>query len=76
MASGGALFSNYQVEVAEFFRDGEDCIMYYSLEDAFEKAVFYLEHEETVKKIAQNGHDIVLKEFTFESRLKNMLDML
>ena len=76
MAAGGALFSNYQAELAETFRDGKDCIMYSGLEDAYDKAVYYLEHEKEIEKIARSGHDIVAKDFGFERRLESMLGMV
>ena len=76
MASGGVLFSNYQVELAEMFGDGEDCIMYSSLEEAVDKASYYLNNEEELCKIAQNGHDIVKKNFRYEDRIRTLLSFL
>ena len=76
MAAGGALFSNYQIELAENFKDGDDCIMYSSVEEACDKASFYVKSEEELKRIAKNGHNIVRTKFLYEDRLKSMLGFL
>lgn len=76
MASGGVLFSNYQVELAESFRDGDECILYYSLEEVFDKANYYLNNEKELKRIAQNGLKIVKEQFTFKERISSMLQMI
>lgn len=73
LASGGFLLSNYQPELAEYFTDGEDCVMYYSPEDALEKSAYYLEHEEERLAIARNGYEKVKALFRYEDRLKEML---
>lgn len=69
MGAGGVLLSNYQPELAEYFEDGTDLILYESMEDAIAKADFYLKHEELRKQIAQNGHDKVKKEFSYPKRI-------
>lgn len=73
MASGGFLLSNYQPELAEFFVDGEDCVMYYSLEDALAKCEYYLTHEEERLAIAYRGREKVKALFGYEDRLKEIL---
>lgn len=73
LASGGFLLSNYQAELAEFFTDGEDLVMYYSLEEALAKCEYYLEHEEERLAIARNGHEKVKALFGYENRLKKIL---
>lgn len=75
MASGGFLLSNYQPELAEIFVDGEDCVMYYSLEDALAKCEYYLTHKEERLAIARNGREKVKALFGYEDRLKAMLTM-
>lgn len=73
LASGGFLLSNYQPELAEYFIDGEDCVMYYSLEDALAKCEYYLIHEEERLAIARNGREKVKALFGYENRLKEIL---
>lgn len=76
MASGGVLFSNYQPELAESFEDNVDVIMYGSLEEAFDKAAYYLEHDKEREKIAINGLEKTKKDFCYSDRLSRMLAML
>lgn len=73
LASGGFLLSNYQPELAEYFVDGEDLVMYYSLEDALAKCEYYLEHEEERLAIARNGREKVKALFGYEDKLKEIL---
>lgn len=73
MGCGGFVLSNYQQELTEYFVPGEDCAVYESTEDLFEKARFYLSHEEERLRVAHNGFEKVKREFTFESCLSKML---
>ena len=74
LGAGGFVLSNYQPEVAEYFVDGEEVVMYESIEDAFEKADFYLKNDEIRNKIAQNAHRKVSEEFTYNKRLEQILN--
>lgn len=69
MGSGGFLLSNFQPEIAENFVDGEDVVMYESVEDAIEKAIFYLQHDDIRSQIAINGHNKVKENFSYEKML-------
>ena len=73
MGSGGFLLTNYQPELAEYFVDGEDLVVYTSLEEAVEKCIYYLEHEEERRQIAQNGYRKVCEQFGYEDRLRTIL---
>ncbi len=75
MGSGGFLLTNYQPELAEYFVDGEDLVMYTSLEDAITKCEYYLEHEKERKQIAENGYLKVTKLFCYEDRLSTMFEV-
>lgn len=72
MGSGGFLLTNYQPEFAEHFVDGEELVMYTSLEDAVAKCAYYLEHEEERQEIARKGYEKVRSQFGYESRLLAM----
>ncbi len=72
IASGGTLFSNYQLELADYFTDGEDVIMYESIEDAVDKADFYLKHEELRTEITQKGIAKVNEFFTYPDKIRQM----
>lgn len=61
LSCGGFCLTNYQPEIAEYFVDGEDLVMYSGIEDLVEKAAYYLKHDEERQQIAKNGY-LKLKE--------------
>lgn len=73
LGCGGFLLTNYQPEIAEYFVDGEEVVMYTSLQDAVEKCAYYLEHEEERVRIAENGFKKVQELFRYEEKLREML---
>lgn len=75
LGSGGFLLSNYQPELAEFFENEKELVLYESLEDAVEKAGFYLEHNELREKIAENGLKKVTEFFTYERKLSEIFQI-
>lgn len=72
MACGGFCLTNYQPEIEEWFREGEEIVQYGSMEELMDKAGYYLEHEEERKKIAENGFEKVNKVFRLENRWELM----
>lgn len=74
MAAGGFLLSNYQPELAELFVDGEDMVMYTSMDDLKEKAGYYLEHDAEREQIALNGWRKIHKEYDMENVLHKIID--
>lgn len=75
MGSRGALLSNYQPELAEQFEDGKDVILYDSLDDAMDKAEFYLRKEDLRERIALNGYQKVKEHFSYEKQLGKMFEI-
>lgn len=75
MGAGGVLFSNFQEELAEYFVDGEDVIMYESLEDAISKADYYLNNKDLLKTIAANGNRKAIEYFSYDERVKTLLSI-
>lgn len=75
MGARGALLSNFQPELAEYFENEKDLIMYDSMEDAFAKADFYLKHEDLRKEIAQNGYRRVCQDFSYPDRIRQMFEV-
>ena len=73
MGAGGLLLSNYQPELAEHFVADEEIVMYDSVEDMYEKVRFLLNNEDVIRKIAVNGYNRVKSDFTYESRIREML---
>ncbi len=75
LGAGGFLLSNYQPEIAENFVDGEDVVMYESIEDALEKAVYYLGHDDIRRQIAQSGHNKAKELFSYEKQLGKIFEI-
>lgn len=75
LGAGGFVLSNYQPELAEYFNDGQDIVMYESIEDAYAKAKFYLEHDDIRKEIAINGHDKVKQLFSYKKQLGEIFEI-
>ena len=73
LGCGGFLISGLQPELFELFNVGEDLVVYSDIEDLYEKAAYYLSHEDERLQIAHNGYDRVKKDFTFDQRLEQML---
>lgn len=76
LGCGGFCLTNYQPEIAEYFVDGEELVMYSSLDDLFKKVEYYLQHEEERKGIAQKGYLKVKKEFSLKERVANMINSI
>lgn len=74
MGARGVLLSNFQPELTEYFENEKDLILYESMEDAFEKADFYLKHEELRSKIAQNGYRRICQDFSYPDRIRQMFE--
>lgn len=72
MACGGFLLSNYQPELAEYFEDGKELVLYHDLDDCLSKIAYYLEHEEERIQIAKAGQEKVREYFSYERKLKEI----
>ncbi len=73
MGCGGFLLSNYQEELAEYFEEGKEVVMFYDLEDCIEKINYYLENEDERKKIADAGYKAVCERFDLGHQLALLL---
>lgn len=72
LACGGFCLTNYQPEIAEYFEDGVDLVMYSGMADLAAKAEYYLDHEEERAAIAENGSRKVREEFDLEKKAAQM----
>lgn len=72
MGAGGFLLSNRQEELLELFEDGTEMATYEGLEDAVDKAAFYLQHEDIRKKIAENGRRKTFEEYSLQNRMEKI----
>lgn len=76
MGTGGALISNYQPELIEYFKPDEEWICFHEKEELVEKAFFYLQNPEPRKEIARRGYEKVKEEFQYEHALKKMFEII
>lgn len=73
MGSGSFLLTNWIPTIEEVFEDGKHLVLYKTLDEAVDKAKYYLEHDEEREKIAQAGYDEVIKNHTIQHRVNVML---
>lgn len=74
MSVGGFLLSNYQPELMEYFTEGEDFAAYGSMEEAVDKADFYLKNDSLREAVAMNGKKKITEEFSMRNRLVEILN--
>ena len=75
LSCGGFCLTNYRDEIAEYFIDGEDLVIYYDLNDLKEKIALYLANDDIRTKIAENGHKKAIAVFNIDDRLKKMFSL-
>ncbi len=73
MGCGGFLLSSFQPELYEYFEDGKECVMYTSVEEAIEKAGYYLEHDNLRRTIAGAALEKIIRDFSYENRIEELL---
>ena len=73
LGAGGFLLTNEQDELSEHFRIGVDLEVFHSIEELLEKTDFYLKRPDAAARIAQNGHEAVKSNFSFEQQFRRML---
>lgn len=74
MGAGGAVISNYQDELVSLFKPEKEIILFTSVDEFIEKSSFYLAHPTLLKNLAIAGHNRVMKEYTYEQIIPQMLD--
>ncbi len=72
MGCGGFLLTNYQEEFFPILEQEKDFVFYESFGDAYEKASFYLQHEDLRQKIALSGYQKMKEHFNYEDRFAFM----
>lgn len=75
MGAGGALLSNYQAELEEYFAEGEEWICFRSMEELVDKAGFYLERDTLRQQIARRGYQKVKQNFTYRHALEKLFQI-
>ncbi len=76
LANKAVLFSNFQPELADYFVDGQDIIMYESLEEAVSKANYYLSRKDILSQIATSGYQKTIKHFSYSDRVSHLLYLI
>lgn len=71
---GGFALTNYCEETAELFEENKEIVMFKTPEELVEKADYYLKQEDLRKQIALSGQRKVLENYTYEKKLKNLMD--
>lgn len=72
MGAGGFALSDYQLEIEEYFKIGEEIVVYDGIGDCLERIGYYLKHEAEREKIAENGCRKVRREFSYENQLRKI----
>ncbi len=73
LACGGFLISNYQPGIEELFEIGNELIIYESIEDLADKAIYYLNHESERIQIAKNGYAAIKERHGYKDKIQEML---
>lgn len=76
LGSKGLLLTNFQQELYEEFVDGEDCLIYTSIDEAIEKALFYLEKDDEMERIRASGFEKVSKLHSYDAIMPKLLSHL
>lgn len=76
LGAGGFLLSNYQIDLARHFVPDEDFVYFEDRNDLLRKIDYYLKHDDERMAIAQNAHDKIAKEHTFDIRVKQIIDIV
>lgn len=66
----------FKEDLLKYFLEDEEMVSFKSNQELVQKIDFYLKFEEERQLIADNAKNRVLKEHTFEHRLKKMLDLI
>ncbi|MCR4694913.1 MAG: DUF3880 domain-containing protein [Pseudobutyrivibrio sp.] len=76
LGAGGFLLTNFQAELPMYFENEKHMVWYYSMEDLRQKVAYYMTHDDERKRIAQAGHELVAREFSYERQIQKMLEMI
>ncbi len=76
LGSGGFLMSNYQTDLCRHFIPDTDFVYFEDRDDLLRKIEYYLAHEDERKAIAQNAHEKIKNEHTFDVRVGQILDLV
>lgn len=76
MGAGGFLLTNFQADFLDYFIPDEDFVYYTDPEDLLAKIDYYLSHDKERNEIAQNSHQKVLLNHSFEICFKSIFSII
>ena len=75
LACRGLALTNYQKDLEEYFEDQKNILIYHSMEEALDKAKYYLMHESEAERIRQNGYKLVKDQFSYDRQLNRIWEL-
>lgn len=72
--AGGFVMTTYCEETTELFVEDKEIVTFKSPEELLDKVNYYLAHDNAREKIARAGWEKVVKNYTYEKKLKEMMD--
>lgn len=75
-ACGGFQLVDYRSELPELFEAGKEIVCFKDIDDLKRKIRYYLNNPDEREEIALSGKERVLREHTYEHRMKRMLDLI
>lgn len=76
LACEGFLLTNYQPEIAQYFEDGKELVVYEDFQDLYRKIDYYLAHEQERKEIAHAGYCKVREQFCYRQGVGAIVNAL
>lgn len=73
MACRQMLLTQYNDQIGELFEDGKHLVTFKTIDEAVEKARYYLSHPEERKAIAEAGYQEILAKHTYNIRVRELL---
>ncbi len=76
LACGGFQLVDKRKYLEGVFEDGKDLVVFETVDDLRKKIKYYLENEEERQAIAFHGRETVVKNHTYESRIRRMMNII
>lgn len=74
LGAGGFMLTSFCEETAEIFQEDKELVMFRTPEELVEKISYYLSHNQIREKIAKAGQERVLQHYTYERKLKELME--
>jgi len=70
--SGGFLLTSDADNLIDYYKNGQEIVIYKNINDMIDKIKYYLSHNEEREVIAQAGYERTIKEHTYKQRFNNI----